>query len=92
MTRVRRNRPVVGDMSKLRTPAEDAKVMLGPIGELRRVAALATISQNGATWLVGATDTSGNGRFYGVAFTGPMARERAIEYAGEKYSGYRLTE
>ena len=79
-------------MSKLRTPAEDAKVMLGPVGELRRVAALATISQNGATWLVGATDTSGNGRFYGVAFTGPEARARAIEYASEKYAGYRLTD
>ncbi len=79
-------------MSKLRTPAEDAKVMLGPTGELRRVAALAIISQSGATWLVGAVDSSGNGRFYGVAFTGPQARERAIEYAGEKYSGYRLTD
>jgi hypothetical protein len=78
-------------MSKLCNPAKDAKAMLGPTGELRRVAALATVSQNGATWLVGATDSCGNGRFYGVAFTGPEAQARALEYASEKYSGYRLT-
>ncbi len=78
-------------MSKLRNPAQDAKVMLGPTGELKRVAALATVSQDRATWLVGTVHSSGNGRFYGVAFTGPNARERAIEYAGEKYSCYRIT-
>jgi hypothetical protein len=79
-------------MSKVRTAAEDAKAMLGPTGELKRVAALATVSRDRATWLVGTTETSGTGRFYGVAFTGPDARERALEYAREKYSGCRLAE
>ncbi len=79
-------------MSKLRNPSEDAKAMLGPVGELRRVAALATISRAGHTWLVGTTDTSGNGRFYGIAFMGPDARARAVEYAEEKYSGVRFSE
>ena len=81
-------------MSRLRRNAKEAKELLGDSGMLRRVASLATVSpgEEADEWVVSALDSSGDGGIYITAFSGPLARERAIEYAREKYSGLRLRE
>jgi len=81
-------------MSRLRRNAKEAKELLGDSGTLRRVASLATVypGEEPDEWIVSALDSSGDGGIYAAAFSGPLARERAIEYAREKYSGLRLRE
>jgi hypothetical protein len=81
-------------MSRLRRNARGAKVMLGETGTLPRVAAVATVfeDQESADWVVSSIDSSGDGGVYTVIFSGPLARERAVEYASEKYSGLLLRE
>lgn len=82
-------------MSRLRRNAREAKIMLGDAGHLSRVAALATVypgEPRTEEWVVSALDSSGDGGIYLTTFSGPWAKERAIEYAGEKYSGFRLRE
>lgn len=76
-------------MSKLRQQAAHAKAILGPSGELKRVASLATVYQDGAEWIVSTLDSSGDGGIYVTAFSGPLAQERALEYASEKYAGFQ---
>lgn len=64
--------------------------MLGETGEVRRVAALATVfpdTDEPGAWVVGALDASGDGGMYFTVFAGPDAEERAIEYAEAKYAG-----
>lgn len=79
-------------MSRLRQNAQQAKAMLGDEGALRRVASLATVERGDdpEEWIVSALDSSGDGGIYSTIFTGPLARDRAIEYAQEKYSGFEL--
>lgn len=66
--------------------------MLGDTGRLARVAAAATVfwESESSDWIVLSLDSSGDGGIYTTSFGGPNARERAIEYASEKYSGFRL--
>ena len=78
-------------MNQLRRNAQHARALLGEIGTLRRVASLATLYQEDAdTWAVESVDSSGDGSLYVTAFHGPDARERASEYARQKYSGFRV--
>jgi hypothetical protein len=80
-------------MSHLRRRARDAKGMLGDTGTLRRVAAVATVYQGDVgpdDWVVEALDSTGDGGIFVTIFAGPLARERALEYAQEKYSGLEL--
>jgi hypothetical protein len=78
-------------MSPLRRNAQHARALLGDIGTLRRVASVATLYQDGEdSWAVESEDSSGEGGLYVTAFHGPDARERASEYAREKYSGFRV--
>lgn len=79
--------------SELRRKAKDAKTLLGPNGALRRVAAFAIVYQGylGADdWVVEALDSDGDGGIYTTVFSGPSAKERALEYAEEKYSGVEV--
>lgn len=67
--------------------------MLGPEGALTRVAALATIYQGDMQpddWCVSTLHAGGDGGIYVTIFSGPEARERALEYATAKYSGFVL--
>jgi len=71
----------------------DAKTMLGDTGTVSRVAALATVYMgyiDPCDWVVSALDSHGDGGIYLTIFSGPLARERAVEYASEKYSGLLL--
>jgi hypothetical protein len=82
-------------MSESRRNARDAKTMLGRTGKVRRVAAFANVSQGFLSeddWVVETLDSTGDGSVYITVFSGPKARERAIEYAEEKYSGVQLRE
>jgi hypothetical protein len=67
--------------------------MLGDTGSLRRVAAFATVYQGYVAqddWVVESFDADGGGDAYLTVFSGPRARERALEYAAEKYPGFEL--
>lgn len=67
--------------------------MLGRTGTIRRIAAFATVSQGYLSendWVVETLDSTGDGGVYVTVFSGPKAKERALEYAGEKYSGVQL--
>ncbi len=81
-------------MSRLRKQAAHAKALLGSTGELHRVGSLATVywESETAEWIVSALDSSGDGGIFVTAFSGPLSRERAVEYASEKYSGFQLRE
>lgn len=82
-------------MSQLRRRAAEAKHLLGSSGEIARVGAVATVYKGDVDpedWVVEAIDSSGDGGIYVTVFSGPLARERAVEYAREKYSGLRLRE
>jgi hypothetical protein len=72
--------------------AREAKTMLGATGAVKRVAAIAVVLETteGDEWVVASLDSSGGKGIYETVFTGPFAKERALEYAGEKYSGYRV--
>lgn len=41
----------------------------------------------GSDWIVGAIHYAGDGEMYMAQFTGPKAKERAIEYAAWKNAG-----
>jgi len=80
-------------MSEIRRSARNAKAMLGRTGTIRRVAAFATVYQGFLTpddWVVETLDSAGDGGIYITVFCGPKAKERAVEYAEEKYSGVQL--
>lgn len=82
-------------MSHLRRRAAEAKNLLGELGELRRVASVATVypaEDGSAAWVVSALDSSGDGGIFDTIFSGPEARTRALEYAREKYAGLQLCE
>lgn len=84
---------VFSGMSDVRRNARDAKAMLGPTGTIRRVAAVAIVYQGYLSpddWVIETLDAAGDGGIYVTVFSGPKARERAIEYAEEKYSGFQL--
>lgn len=69
--------------------------MLGDTGTIKRVAAVATVcpgAEDPSDWFVESTDAAGEGSIFTVVFLGPRARERALEYAQEKYSGVQLRE
>lgn len=77
-------------MSEIRRNAAEAKCLLGDTGTLRRVAAVATVYRGDVgpdDWVVEALDSSGDGGIFVTIFAGPLAKERAHEYAREKYSG-----
>jgi hypothetical protein len=82
-------------MSQFRRNASDAHSMLGGEGTITRVPALATVYQSerdSTDWCVGSLDSSGEGSIFTTVFLGPFARERALEYAREKYSGFQVRE
>ena len=75
--------------SELRRKAKDAKALLGTTGTVRRVAAFAIVYQGylgDNDWVVETLDSHGDGGIYTTVFSGPLAKERALEYAEEKYS------
>ncbi|MGE4064264.1 MAG: hypothetical protein AB7E79_12930 [Rhodospirillaceae bacterium] len=74
------------------TPAQQAKAMLGPTGELRRVAALAFVYPRDTGWIVRAADSKGGPDQFITGFIGPKAFQRAVEYGCEKYSGVLVLE
>jgi hypothetical protein len=79
--------------SELRRKAKDAKALLGAAGSLHRVAAFAVVYQGylgDDDWVVEALDSHGDGGIYATVFAGPSAKERALEYAEEKYSGVEV--
>jgi hypothetical protein len=81
--------------SPMRQRAASAHSMLGPEGQIARVAALATVypsARDPADWCVESLDSSGEGSIYTTVFLGPFARDRALEYAREKYSGVAVRE
>jgi hypothetical protein len=83
------------DMSKseLRRKAKEAKTILGDTGTVGRVAAFAIVYQgyiNDDDWVVESLDSHGDGGIYVTVFVGPQAKARALEYAGEKYSGVEV--
>lgn len=41
-------------------------------------------------WVVWSLDVSGDGGIFSTIFSGPCARERAVEYANQKYAEFRL--
>lgn len=79
-------------MSKIRSLTLYAKAVLGKTGNLNRVASCAEVFWNreSAEWVVTALDSTSDGGIFSTAFSGPLARERAVEYAVGKYSGYRI--
>ena len=80
-------------MNRQRRQAAEAKMLLGSVGELRRVAAVATVYQGDLSpddWVVTSIDSGGDGGIFVTVFSGPLARNRAMEYAREKYSRLRL--
>lgn len=78
-------------MTTIRNPAEDAKAMLGPTGELQRVAALAYVYPRQTGWIVRTPSADGLD-FCITGFVGPSAFHRAVEYASEKYAGVLVLE
>ena len=79
--------------SELRRRAKEAKSILGETGTIGRVASFAVVYQgyvNQDDWVVEALDSHGDGGIYVTVFVGPQAKERALEYAGEKYSGVEV--
>lgn len=85
--------PLSAHDSELRRKATEAKTLLGNGGNVRRVAAVAIVYQgyiSEADWVVEALDSHGDGGIYTTVFSGPSAKERALEYAGEKYSGVEV--
>jgi hypothetical protein len=74
-------------MTITRNPAREAKAMLGPTGELRRIAALAFVYPREKGWIVRAPDSKGGPEHFITGFIGPDAFRRAVEYGSEKYSG-----
>jgi hypothetical protein len=74
-------------MTTTRNPAHEAKAMLGPTGELKRVAALAFVYPREKGWIVKAPDSKGGPELFVTGFIGPKAMQRAVEYGCEKYSG-----
>jgi hypothetical protein len=79
-------------MTTTRNPAHDAKTMLGPTGELKRVAALAYVYPRETGWIVRAADSKGGREPFITGFIGPKAMQRAVEYGCEKYSGVLVLE
>jgi hypothetical protein len=80
-------------MSKTRQNAAYAKAALGDTGTLIRVPAMAHVIPSDDSpneWCVDSLDASGEGSFFTTVFLGPSARERAIEYAQEKYAGFQV--
>lgn len=64
--------------------------VLGSNGTVRRVAAVATVYRDRLDWVVEAPDSNGGGGLYLTTFEGPLAKERALEYASGKYAGVRV--
>jgi hypothetical protein len=78
-------------MSLSEDNARHAKAMLGDTGTIERVAAIAVVAEGlqDEEWIVTSIGSGGEA-LYQTIFTGPSSMERALEYAAEKYSGYRL--
>lgn len=79
--------------SELRRKAREAKALLGATGTIRRVAAFAIVYKGYVgenEWVVETLDSHGDGGIYVTVFAGPQAKERALEYAEEKYSGVEV--
>lgn len=86
-------RSMDADKSELQRKAKDAKALLGETGSLHRVAAFAIVYEGylgDDDWVVEALDSRGDGGIYATVFSGPSAKERALEYAEEKYSGLEV--
>jgi hypothetical protein len=86
-------RSLSANNSELRRKAKDAKALLGATGTIHRVAAFAIVYKGYLSdddWVVEAIDSQGDGGIYATVFAGPSAKERALEYAEEKYSGVEV--
>lgn len=80
-------------MNPVRKRASDTGVVLEQPGALKRIAAVAAVYKGGGgpeDWVVETIDSTGDDGICVTVFVGPDAKERAIEYASEKYSGLRL--
>ncbi len=79
-------------MTTLELQTKHAKILLGDTGELERIAALALVyPTHHAGWVVRAVASPADTEEV-TGFLGPTAKERALEYAGEKYAGVKLME
>lgn len=79
-------------MTILELQTKHAKILLGDTGELERIAALALVyPTNHAGWVVRAVASPADTEEV-TGFLGPTAKQRALEYAGEKYAGVKLME
>jgi hypothetical protein len=77
-------------MTTLELQTKHAKILLGDTGELERVAALALVyPTHHAGWVVRAVTSEANADEV-TGFLGPTAKQRALEYAGEKYAGVKV--
>lgn len=77
-------------MKTLEDQTRHAKVLLGDTGELERVAALALVyPAEHSGWVVRAVVSRTNCEEV-TGFLGPTARQRAMEYAAEKYAGVKV--
>lgn len=77
-------------MNTLEDQTKHAKVLLGDTGELERVAALALVyPAEHSGWVVRAVISRTSCEEV-TGFLGPTARQRALEYAAEKYSGVKV--
>lgn len=68
----------------------DALSMLGEVGEIDRIPAVADIHPSSADpdqWVVWALDP--DGAMLEIIFAGPSAEQRATEYAEAKFTGLR---
>lgn len=77
-------------MNTLEDQAKHAKILLGDTGELQRVAALALVyPAEHAGWVVRAVISRASCEEV-TGFLGPTAKQRALEYAAEKYAGVKV--
>ena len=77
-------------MNTLEDQTKHAKILLGDTGELERIAALALVyPTQHAGWVVRAVTSPANAEEV-TGFIGPTAKQRAMEYAAEKYAGVKL--
>jgi hypothetical protein len=77
-------------MTTLELQTKHAKILLGDTGELERIAALALVyPTQHAGWVVRAVASQADTDEV-TGFIGPTAKQRALEYAGEKYAGVKV--
>lgn len=79
----------------LRKVISETKQLLQRLTAMERINAVAEVYQGDVSptdWVVEAIDPSGDGGIYIASFSGPEAEARAVEYASEKFVGFRRHE